>query len=169
MSGEDVFKIAMGHVFKWEGGLVDDPRDPGGLTKYGISMKAYPHLGREGIMALTKEDAAALYKKDYWSAIPEWMYDTHPGTCVVMFDCAVNQGCGFAKRALQRACSAAADGVIGADTKRRVLAMSDAALIDALCVERALHYAGLGTFKHFGRGWMRRLFDAHSTGRTLSE
>lgn len=40
----DYFVVAMEHVFEWEGGEVNDPRDPGGHTKFGISKRSYPHL-----------------------------------------------------------------------------------------------------------------------------
>ena len=41
-------------VLKHEGGYVNDPDDPGGETKYGISKKAYPD---EDIKELTIERA----------------------------------------------------------------------------------------------------------------
>jgi lysozyme family protein len=38
MTFEDAFKVLIGH----EGGYVNDPKDPGGETKYGISKRANP-------------------------------------------------------------------------------------------------------------------------------
>jgi lysozyme family protein len=81
-----------------EGGLVDHPRDPGGLTKYGISQRAYPHLD---IRALTPAQAKAIYRSDYWEkpgfgAIPD------PRLAEQVFDMGVNAGLGRAFRLLHR-------------------------------------------------------------------
>jgi lysozyme family protein len=50
-------------VLQWEGGYSQDPRDPGGETSYGISKRAFPDLD---IKKLTKEEAIAIYQKNYW-------------------------------------------------------------------------------------------------------
>jgi len=51
-------------IIEHEGGAkyTEDPKDPGGGTKFGISKKRYP---RENIRKLTREQAVKLYKKDY--------------------------------------------------------------------------------------------------------
>lgn len=46
-------------------GLVNDPADHGGLTKYGISQKSYPDLN---IAALSRYDAQAIFYRDFWQA-----------------------------------------------------------------------------------------------------
>lgn len=71
------------HAFtaKWEGGYCNDPDDPGGATNYGISLRWLKSLGlnqgdidRDGdidasdIRALSKEQAAALFKEKFWDA-----------------------------------------------------------------------------------------------------
>ena len=48
-----------------EGEYSNDPNDPGGETKWGISKRAYPDLD---IRNLTKADALAIYFRDYWTA-----------------------------------------------------------------------------------------------------
>ncbi|WP_425526518.1 glycosyl hydrolase 108 family protein [Xanthomonas oryzae] len=48
-----------------EGGYVNDPRDPGGETQWGISKRAYPELN---IRALTRDQAIEIYRRDYWGA-----------------------------------------------------------------------------------------------------
>jgi len=58
-------------VLKHEGGLVDDPDDPGGLTNLGISQRAYPN---EDIRGLTVERAKELYDKAK-EIIPFWNAD----------------------------------------------------------------------------------------------
>lgn len=58
-----VFDEVMEFIFKWEGGYVNNPADPGGATNFGISQRAYPHLDIEN---LTKEEAKQIYYEDYW-------------------------------------------------------------------------------------------------------
>jgi lysozyme family protein len=50
-----------------EGGekVTDDPRDPGGLTKWGICQRSYPDLD---IRARPESDAREIYRRDYWDA-----------------------------------------------------------------------------------------------------
>lgn len=90
----DNFQIALKFVLKHEGGYVNDPDDPGGETKYGISKRAYPN---EDIKNLTRERAEFLYKRDYWD-IPGFDLDNFPqDVAVVLFNVAVNMGVGRAK------------------------------------------------------------------------
>ncbi len=84
------FAKAMNFVFKWEGGYVNDPKDPGGETKYGISKRAYPDVD---IKNLTKEAATEIYFEDYWLPTGcENMKD--PALAMSVFDAAVNVGVG---------------------------------------------------------------------------
>lgn len=81
------FETAIAYVLRYEGSLSDDKRDPGGLTKFGISQRAYPDLD---IAGLTLNEAKQIYLRDYW-----WPVRAHelPETLrLVVFDCAVNQG-----------------------------------------------------------------------------
>ena len=57
------FDLAIPIVLENEGGYVNDPADPGGETKYGISKRSYPALD---IKNLTVEQATAIYLKDFW-------------------------------------------------------------------------------------------------------
>jgi len=58
----DNFERCIAFVLRHEGGYVNDPRDPGGETKYGISKRAYPGLD---IKNLTEEQAKEIYRQDY--------------------------------------------------------------------------------------------------------
>src|SRR5690606_28008981 len=55
---DERFRRAVEVVLKHEGGYVNNPSDPGGETKYGISKRSYPELD---IANLTQEDAIAIY------------------------------------------------------------------------------------------------------------
>jgi lysozyme family protein len=86
------FDQIMAFVLKHEGGYVNDPRDPGGETKYGISKRAYP---RVNIKALTLEGAREIYRRDYWDRLGGIEDDL----CrMAAFDTAVN--CGISRAIL---------------------------------------------------------------------
>lgn len=92
-TSEEAIKNVLGR----EGGYANNPADRGGETKYGISKRSYPNLD---IANLTREEAAAIYKKDYWDAMN--IDQLPPEMREVVFDAAVNQGKDFASKALQQ-------------------------------------------------------------------
>jgi lysozyme family protein len=87
-----VFSKIINFVLSEEGGYVNNPLDPGGETKFGISKRAYPNLD---IKNLTREQAIEIYRKDYWN--PEWEKLGFP-MAACLLDTAINMGPG---RALQ--------------------------------------------------------------------
>ena len=60
---DDPFEAAVNDVLGEEGGYVNNPADPGGETNWGISKRAFPQVD---IKALTRDDAKALYRANYW-------------------------------------------------------------------------------------------------------
>lgn len=149
------FEKAVQIVLEKEGVLSDDARDPGGLTKYGISKKAYPDLD---IANLTPADAIAIYRRDYWAAVRgdelPWAF------ALPLFDSAVNQGPGTAIRFFQLALGVKPDGNFGPATlaaAQAVQANPDKVLGDFMA-RRIVAYASLGTWPTFGLGWARRAF-----------
>lgn len=147
------FHSALTWVLEKEGGatVTMDPADPGGLTKYGISQRAYPALD---IRALTLQDAQNIYKKDYWDRVSGDEF--HDAVALCVFDCAVNQGVPRAIKLLQKAVGLPQDGIIGPQTIAAVKGADPKALVERFQAERILHYASLGTWERFGRGWARR-------------
>ena len=148
----DGFKPAVDRVLRMEGGYVNDPADPGGETKYGISKRAYPAVD---IAAMTEDGARAIYKKDYWAAC---RCDSLPAPLdQLVFDAAVNQGVGAAVKMLQAAVGVRADGQIGPVT----LAAARQADVEAparFMTLRAMRYADTPGWARYGAGWMKRLF-----------
>jgi lysozyme family protein len=57
------FDQAIGFIIENERGYVNDPRDPGGETNFGISRRSYPNLDIRG---LTREKAISIYRADFW-------------------------------------------------------------------------------------------------------
>jgi len=105
------FDRAIPILLEEEGGLADNPKDPGGLTNYGISQRSYPHVD---IRALTPSSAGAIYARDFW---PSCGADKLPWPlCLFVFDHAVNAGHVAAVKCLQRAAHVPDDGQLGALT-----------------------------------------------------
>lgn len=151
MTGFDrAFQIVVGE----EGGLADDPRDPGGLTKFGISQRSYPN---EDIRALTLDRAKFLYKRDYWTPIRG---DELPFRWALLcFDCAVNQGVDTAIRLLQDAVGVMVDGKLGTRTLAAVSATGDDDRRPARFLAlRVIRYGKTANFDRFGYGWITRCF-----------
>lgn len=142
------FQIVIGE----EGGYVNNPADPGGETKYGISKRAYPTLD---IANLTVADAQQIYQRDYWDRLQgdELPYPVN----VLVFDAAVNQGLGEAIRLLQKAVGVGQDGALGAVTFRAVRDSLPQCVPNFQAV-RAIRYAESPEFNLYGKGWMARLF-----------
>ena len=165
MTAEERFRRAVEFVLKHEGGYVNDPQDPGGETKYGISKRSYPHLD---IRALTEDQAVAIYRKDWWE---RYGYDRIESVDVAakVFDLAVNMGATAAHRCLQRALHACGqrhvkvDGVIGPQTIGAANTVNPPEmLLAALRAEAAAHYRSLidhnPSLERFRKGWENRAY-----------
>ena len=127
--------------------------DSGGLTKWGVSKKAFPDLDIE---KLTKDDAKAIFKKEYWDRVRG---DELPWPlCFNVADAAYNMGSATAIKCLQKAISVPIDGIIGRATMQRLKAadpVHTSATFNAQC---ALAYTGMRRFDEYGKGWLNRLF-----------
>jgi len=147
MNFDQAFERLLGH----EGGYVDDPRDPGGETNWGISKRAYPNVD---IKALTQDAAKAIYRRDYWAPVRA---DELPEVVRFdVFDAAVNHGVSQSAKWLQRAAGAQPDGVIGAQTigSARAAGAQIAAHFNGY---RLQFYADSGNWPTYGKGWARRV------------
>lgn len=147
MNFDEAFKELIGH----EGGYVNDPRDNGGETKFGISQKAYPG---ENIAGMTLERAKEIYLRDYWG--PAGCESVAPGAKFSLFDVAVNAGVRQAVRFLQKAVGETVDGVMGPRTIQAAQSMPAARLVARLEAERLDLWANHADWKHYSRGWVRR-------------
>lgn len=165
------FARALAHVLRREGGYVDHPQDPGGVTNHGIThatlaaWRGRP-VGKEEVRALTREDAGAIYRSRYWDTIAG---DALPaGLDLALFDFAVNSGPGRAVRTLQRLIGTPIDGRVGPQTLAAVAARPPAAMISALCRARLSFLERLITFSVFGRGWRRRVAATETAALALA-
>jgi len=151
------FETVVHMVLEHEGGYVNHPSDPGGETKYGISKRAYPDVD---IAELTKDDAADLYKRDYWDRIKG--DDLPVGVACVVMDYAVNSGISRASKALQSVCGISnGDGVIGPHSLASVWTTvendGEESVINAVTEQRQGFIRALSIYDTFGKGWERRI------------
>lgn len=152
----DLFPAALAFVLLKEGGaaVTDDPDDPGGLTKYGICQRSYPHLD---IRNLSERQASVIYRADYWT--PACCAQV-PGTVgIMMFDTAVNQGQGTASKLLQEAAGVLPDGRIGPRTLEAVCRKHPRDMLREFTVRRLLRYSTTRNFEKYGLGWNRRAIE----------
>ena len=144
MTFDEAFDRLMGH----EGGYVNDPRDPGGETNWGISKRSYPHLD---IATLSREQAKEIYRRDFWERANADQFDG--AIAFQVFDTAVNSGIGTAIKLLQRAVGVKDDGVVGPITLRAIASKSALGVVVLYNAERLDFMANLPAWKTFGRGW----------------
>ena len=145
---QSAFGFANAFTAKWEGGYVNHPNDPGGATNHGVSLRWLKNEGIDlefqlpfpidhngdgiidilDIKALTKEQAAILFRVAFWDRLGLDALPTMAAS--VTYDAAVNTGRGQATRFLQRACNAfegerlVDDGALGPKTRARVKALA---------------------------------------------
>jgi len=65
------FDKALQLMLKHEGGFVNHPSDPGGMTNLGVTQRVYEEwvgyeVTKQDMMKLTPEDVAPIYLKNYW-------------------------------------------------------------------------------------------------------
>ena len=148
MNFDQAFEALIGH----EVGYVNDPRDPGGETKFGVSKRAYPNVD---IKALTLEQAKAIYKSDYWDR--SQCDSLPPVIAFQVFDTAVNSGIGQSIRFLQRAVGVADDGQVGPLTINAVKRLDAETIVVRFNGQRLDFMTKLSTWDVYGKGWVRRI------------
>ena len=149
-------------MLKSEGGFVNHPSDPGGMTNLGVTKATWEnwigHASDEAEMrALTPEQVEPLYKQRYWDAVRG--DDLPVGLDYLMFDFGVNAGPGRAIRVLQIAVGVNPDGGFGSATFAAVQAINPVELIEKFSQAKEDFYRSLAQFPTFGKGWLNRVAD----------
>jgi len=139
----------MAFIFQQEGGFSADPNDPGNWTggsvgggflrgtNFGIAANSHPGLD---IANLTKAEASAIYKTEYWDAIGG--DGLRPGEDLAVMDPAVNSGPAKALSWWRAAGGGSADA---------------GAVIQEICAYRLSFMHALGSWSRFGGAWGRRV------------
>ena len=165
-----------------EGGFVNDPDDPGGPTKYGVTLRTLRALGRDvnadgdidivDVRSLSVDDAVGIFAEHYF-AKPK-ISDLPAPLHATVFDMYVNAGAA-AVRLLQTLLndmliSVSVDGVIGPQTVaacERALEVAPNHFVDAYGIARRNYYYRLAGARPASRkfattkagtkgGWIKR-------------
>ncbi len=111
-----------------EGGYVNDARDYGGETKYGIAKRFHPDVD---IKNLTVDQAIEIYKKDYYKLLPPI---TDLQMLYQVLDMAINAG-----------------------VKNALKLYKPGMSLEAYKQARRNYYTKLKQFPIYGKGWLKRV------------
>jgi lysozyme family protein len=173
LTNTERFNFAFDELMKHEGGFSNDPHDPGGPTKFGITQKdidkfylAYD-LERD-VKNLTLESARLFYRYEWWH---RYFYYAINSLIVAtkIFDMSVNIGPKKAHKIVQLSCnhcgySLMLDSILGGKTISSLNEISlhndEEDLINQLCEEQKSYYEYLieknPKLKVFEKGWLKR-------------
>lgn len=171
MSLSDKFQTAVNFMLKNEGGLVNNKNDPGGLTKYGVTLKSAEDFNKDGVIDekdiqyLTFELAVDFYYRHYWK---DYNLEKLPDLLAKkVFDTGVNIGMTKAIKILQNCIADLAshslmmcDGFIGDRTLSVIKGIELMKIIREFILRLKEHYTMLSEhnpkLKTFIKGWFRR-------------
>src|SRR5262249_38714054 len=127
---------ALARVLEHEGGYSNDPGDPGGPTKYGITIfDARAYWKRDAtaadVRAMPLDVAKRIYKEKSWNGM-RWE-ELPAGVDYAVFDYGVNSGIGRAAKVLQRCVVVPIDGRIGPVTLAAAQRANAPSLIEQIC------------------------------------
>ena len=165
------FEKSVNHIILIEGGYVNNPKDKGGATKYGITEKVARQNGYIYEMRnLTRDKAKEIYKNEYWNKIKIDCKDFN--VAFLLFDFAVNSGVKTAIKHLQKSLNSLLkgiiepliiDGIAGRKTQSAIDYINANGLSERLqsllISERLKFYTSLSKtqFNEFGKGWINRI------------
>jgi lysozyme family protein len=180
------FDKAVGVILKHEGGLANNPNDPGGITNFGISMRFalqdlqgdldqdgfkdgdFDHDGdidADDIKNMKVGDAIRIYKQYWWD---KYHYELITGqdAATKVMDCCVNMG-PAAHKLVQRACNdlgveprLVVDGQLGSKSFSAINSFDEVKFLAALCKQQKQFYDRIivinPKLEVFRYGWYKR-------------
>lgn len=184
---------ALKHFSKWEGGLTDDPRDPGGITNFGLDLRDLQDFAkkqenrdflerigiilpitRETIINLTRDQSHAYYKYTRWQRPRAWEFG--PLVAIAFFDHATNGGVSASTKILQRTLCFAeedVDGIPGPMTRRAILQQPQRVFALDVIAARRGWYISLADkrpdLRWALKGWLNRTDDLRKTLVALAD
>lgn len=165
------FQKAFEVVLHHEGGFVNHPNDPGGMTNLGVTKAAWEEwvghpVDEKAMRALTPADVAPMYKRKYWDKVRG--DDLPAGVDYCCFDAAVNSGAGRAVKWLQGVVGTPVDGALGPKTLAAVAATDPKKIVEAYAKQRLSFLQELPHWGTFGKGWSRRVAEVQSTAVSMT-
>jgi lysozyme family protein len=156
------FEKCLKFVLQFEGGFVNDPKDPGGPTNLGVTQATLSaFLNRQAtiaeVKALTPEKVAPIYRGKFWDHVNG---DNLPiGVDLAVFDFGVHSGPARGVAALQRAVKVADDGKVGDVTTKAANKADPKTTVNAICDDRMAFIKKTKAFKvpKFQKGLINRV------------
>ena len=150
---EKAYQFMAPHEWNAKHNYTNNPADPGGATKYGVTLATLQGLGSLGdldgdgivdaadVRAMTEGDAKGIYWNQYW----KFSDIEDDRVAAKAFDLAVNLGPKTGVKYLQRAVSflvhpVTVDGQMGPETVDAVNATDPVSVLLKLCALQAEHY-----------------------------
>jgi lysozyme family protein len=171
----DAFTAALAVILRHEGGFVNHPRDPGGMTNLGITKTTLESwlkrtVSEADMRALTAATVAPIYRQRYWDVLK--CDDMPAAIALCVFDFGVNAGPARAARYLQKLAGTPQDGIVGPATIAAVNAKAESAGIAAVVKgyqdARRGYYRQLSHFDTFGKGWLRRVDETEAAALEMA-
>jgi lysozyme family protein len=165
------FKKCFDHILKWEGGgkfhIVKN--DPGGATKWGVSLRAYkrkfPLATEKTIENLTYAEAEAFAYTDYWKPAKCTEIDS-TSIALIIFDHTYNRGLASTSNLINDSFNSSIGSFQGKINFNYLNAIPPLLAIRKLSEGRRNQYAKLvdkvPKFKMFLKGWLNRVNDTEA-------
>ena len=146
-------------MLRSEGGFVNHPKDPGGMTNLGVTKRVYEswvkrEVTEKEMRDLKPADVRDLYLKLYWE--PCRCDELTWGVDYSVFDFAVNAGVKRSVITLQRCVGVKDDGIFGPGTMKAVKETAPEEIIGKFFDVRIRFYQQLKKYETFGKGWHHR-------------
>lgn len=141
------FRSALKVTLEFEGGLADNPLDPGGRTMKGVTQRVYNSyrnrkgLPQQDVVLISNDELEDIYYNNYWL----------PGKCdklnwpisMCHFDACVNHGIRGANKILQTAVGTTADGIIGPNTLAAINSYRIKEVVNKMLWQRIGYYLSI--------------------------
>jgi lysozyme family protein len=169
---KSAYDVCLPLLLAHEGGYSNHPSDPGGPTKFGITIFDYrkhikPDATAADVRAMTIEEAKRIYRTRYWDA--QRCDELPAGVDYAVFDYGVNSGIGRSGKVLRRLVSLAdRPSTVSDDVIDAVRASDPVTLVAAICDERLRFLQSLRTWPVFGAGWRRRVTEVKSAALAMA-
>ena len=183
----NIRKEIISAILGTEGGYVNDPKDSGGETNWGITIKVARDYGYMGPMRmLSKQTAIDIYENEYWDKMNlDGVSDISPALAYVIFDIGVNAGVRTSIILMQRFLNVMnnrgklyqdmiVDGINGPTTMKCLRAFYSIRgqkgikiMSDSIKAMQLVHYINLAETRQkderFAYGWADRAFKEPTT------
>lgn len=170
-----IIAFILATILSFEGGYVNDPRDPGGETKYGITLEVAREYGYQGkLIDLSLKQAQQIYTDEYINK-PKFnlILEITPAVAHKLIDAGVNTGIYRSSLWFQKALNALSrngkdypkvdeDGKIGESTinsykkflEKRGTIKGCEMIIKLIDAQQGTYYMSLKRLSDFTVGWV---------------